>query len=234
LQHELPARQVIRQRRSAVDMDGVARLGGDAFYCMLHRLLPGQVPFTALPWKPSLHLALFVHRVEGLAPGLYCLARDPAQHDALRAGMNPRFVWQRPDSCPEALPFYLLQAGDQRQTAQAVSCSQEIAAAGVFAVGMLAEYAGPLRRHGPWFYRRLHWEAGLIGQALYLEAEAAGLRATGIGCFFDDSTHQALGLPGYRAGDPSSRRYQVLYHFAVGGPVEDTRLRTLPPYSHRR
>ena len=26
------------------------------------------------------------------------------------------------------------------------------------------------------------------------------------------------------------RVYQDLYHFTVGGPVEDTRLRTLPPY----
>jgi len=26
----------------------------------------------------------------------------------------------------------------------------------------------------------------MIGQVLYLEAEAQGVRATGIGCFFDD------------------------------------------------
>ncbi len=32
----------------------------------------------------------------------------------------------------------------------------------------------------------LHWETGMIGQVLYLQAEAAGVRATGIGCYFDD------------------------------------------------
>ncbi|MCB0239737.1 MAG: nitroreductase family protein, partial [Anaerolineae bacterium] len=95
-----------------------------------------------------------------------------------------------------------------------------------------AEYEASLRRYGPWFYRRLHWEAGAIGQMLYLEAEAAGLRATGIGCFFDDSMHQVLGLPGYRTAGQPSLRYQTVYHFTVGGPVEDTRLRTLPAYAH--
>jgi hypothetical protein len=111
-----------------------------------------------------------------------------------------------------------------------VSCGQEIASHGVFALGMLAQYRERLRRHGPWFYRRLHWEAGVIGQVLYLEAEAAGIRATGIGCFFDDSMHQVLGLAGYRtAGQPDSR-YQSLYHFTVGGPVDDPRLRTLEAY----
>jgi hypothetical protein len=65
-----------------------------------------------------------------------------------------------------------------------------------------------------------------VGQALYLEAEAAGVRSTGIGCYFDDAFHDVLGL--------TSRRFQDLYHFTVGGPVEDRRLMTLPPYSHIR
>ena len=30
------------------------------------------------------------------------------------------------------------------------------------------------------------------------------------------------------------RRFQSVYHFTVGGPVEDNRLRTLEPYSHRQ
>jgi hypothetical protein len=79
-------------------------------------------------------------------------------------------------------------------------------------------------RRGAWWYRRLFWEAGVLGQALYLEAEAAGVRGTGIGCYFDDAFHQLLGLRG--------EEWQSLYHFTVGGPVEDTRLRTLAPYAH--
>jgi Nitroreductase family len=75
-----------------------------------------------------------------------------------------------------------------------VSCRQDIAGEGAFSLGMIAEYQASLVAHGPWFYRRLFWEAGAIGQVLYLEAEAAGVRATGIGCFFDDPVHQVFGL----------------------------------------
>jgi hypothetical protein len=112
--------------------------------------------------------------------------------------------------------------GDFRQAAQQIACLQEIAGDGCFSAGMIAEFDGPLEAHGPWFYPRLFWECGLIGQVLYLEAEAAGLRATGIGCYFDDPMHHLLGL--------KSTRYQDLYHLTAGGPVEDSRLTTLPPY----
>jgi hypothetical protein len=88
---------------------------------------------------------------------------------------------------------------------------------------MLAEFDDGLRE-GAWVYRRLFWESGLIGQALYLEAEAAGVRGTGIGCFFDDPVHALLGL--------SDTRLQSLYHFTVGGPLTDVRLQTLPAYAH--
>jgi hypothetical protein len=57
---------------------------------------------------------------------------------------------------------------------------------------------------------------------LYLEAEAAGVRSTGIGCFFDDPVHQAFGI--------EDLAFQSLYHFTVGGYVDDPRLTTLPPY----
>ena len=67
----------------------------------------------------------------------------------------------------------------------------------------------------------------MVGQVLYLEAEAAGLRGTGIGCFFDDGVHRLLGLD--TAADAP---WQDLYHFTVGGPVEDQRLTTEPAYAH--
>jgi hypothetical protein len=86
------------------------------------------------------------------------------------------------------LPLFFLQEGDARRAAQQTSCDQEIAADGVFAAAMLTEYRASLDAFGPWFYRRLYWETGVIGQVLYLEAEASGIRSTGIGCFFDDLT----------------------------------------------
>ncbi len=76
----------------------------------------------------------------------------------------------------------------------------------------------------PHEYRRLHWEAGIIGQVLYLEALASGLGGTGIGCFLDDLVHEMLGL--------KENTFQDLYHFTIGRPVIDTRLTTLPPYQH--
>ena len=111
---------------------------------------------------------------------------------------------------------------DCRNDARAVNCHQDIGADGFFSLGMIAEFADPIRQHGAWFYRNLFWEAGMIGQVLYLEAEAAGVRSTGIGCYFDDPVHEILGL--------ADNQFQSLYHFTVGVPVEDHRLQTWPPY----
>jgi SagB-type dehydrogenase family enzyme len=222
----LPLRPIVRQRRSAVALDGHTGLTREAFHQILLKTIPGkgQIPFTTLPWRPRIDLLLFVHRVDAVEPGLYALLRDPARQDTLRRLMSPGLAWTSPAGCPASLPLFLLEAGDARRVAAQTSCGQEIAADGVFAAAMLAEYRAPLESLGPWFYRRLHWEAGVVGQQLYLEAEASGIRATGIGCFFDDLTHRTFGL----TGDD----FQVLYHFTMGGAVDDARLQTLPPYQH--
>jgi hypothetical protein len=88
---------------------------------------------------------------------------------------------------------------------------------------MLARFAENVEAEA-WRYRRLFWECGLLGQILYLEAEAAGVRGTGIGCFFDDAVHGVLGL--------TDNSWQSLYHFTVGEPLEDGRLQTLAAYEH--
>ena len=220
----LSLRRVIRQRRSAVAMDPGGTIGRDAFYQILGKTLagPGRLPFDTLPWSARVQLLLFVHRVDDLEPGLYLLLRDPEQRAALQGAMKPEFLWERPESCPPDLALYRLARGDARNAARLLSCQQDIAADGCFSLGMISEFEEPLRRLGPWFYRRLFWECGAIGQVLYLEAEAAGVRGTGIGCFFDDAVHELLGLKGLQ--------YQSLYHFTVGYPIEDTRLTTLPGY----
>lgn len=222
----LPLRHIIHQRRSAVALDGRTGLTRSAFYQILLKVMPGsrQVPFTTLPWRPCVDLLLFVHRVADLPPGLYVLLRDPARREALEGAIDRTFAWTRAEACPTSLPLFLLEAGDARRVAQQTSCDQAIAADGVFAAAMLAEYRASLEAFGPWHYCRLYWETGVIGQILYLEAEASGLRGTGIGCFFDDLTHRVFGLTG--------DRFQVLYHFTVGGPVDDMRLQTHPPYQH--
>lgn len=222
------ATTLIRQRRSCQALDGATAIPIDVFYRMLDRLLPRPAapPWDVLPWPPQLHVSIFVHRVTGLAPGLYLLERDPAIHDRLRGAVKQTFLWERPADCPAHLRLNCLMRGDLRRTAQMVSCHQEIAADGAFSLGMIADFTRTIRAHGAWWYRRLFWEAGILGQVLYLEAEAAGVRSTGIGCYFDDAFHELLGLTG--------DEFQDLYHFTVGRPIEDNRLMTLPPYAHLR
>ena len=226
----LSAGQMIHQRRSALAFDGKTAISADSFFKMLRRVMPGvaletaarPMPWDAIPWNPMIHLAMFVHRVNDTVPGLYMLLRDPSKKETLQKAMHEQFEWKKPAPCPAELPLYILEEGNAQRVAAQVSCHQEIAGASAFSLGMIAEFESALRTHGAWFYRRLFWETGLIGQVLYLEAEAAGVRATGIGCFFDDPVHDVLGF--------KDTQFQSLYHFTTGGPVDDPRLTTLPAY----
>jgi len=222
---EARAATIVRRRRSAVALDGRTSLPREAFFALLAKLLPsaGCAPWDALPFEPRLHLALFVHRVDDLAPGLYLLERSEAAHAALLAEIGSEAAWTRPPGCPDDLRLFALGLGDTRRAAGTASCHQAIAADGAFSLGMLADFRGPIEAD-PSVYRRLFWEAGVIGQVLYLEAEAHGVRGTGIGCYFDDAVHELVGL--------ESDRFQSLYHFTLGGPVDDPRLVTRPPYEH--
>ena len=211
---------LILQRRSAVAFDGASALAAAVFRSMLSSVMPkASPPWDALWWGARIHLAIFVHRVDGVEPGLYVLARDRSAVDRLRAACGREFPWEPAD---DALPLYRLAHGDCRALARRLSCDQDIAADGFFSLGMIAEFDASLEAFGPSFYRQLFWESGVVGQVLYLEAEAAGVRATGIGCFYDDPVHEVLGITGHS--------FQSLYHFTVGRAVEDTRLTTGPGY----
>jgi SagB-type dehydrogenase family enzyme len=217
-------RAVIHQRRSCLALDAKSGLMPEAFFQTLRRTLPAVSPlvFGALPWRPRVHLLLFVHRVHELEPGLYVLARDAERSEALRRVLGAGLRRERPAGCPEDLELFGLAGADVRAVAASASCQQAIAADGCFSLGMLAELEASIDDHGAWFYPRLFWECGAIGQVLYLEAEALGLRGTGIGCFFDDEVHRIFGIDG--------RAWQSLYHFTLGGAVEDTRLSSEPAY----
>jgi nitroreductase len=210
------ARAVLLQRRSAVAFDPRETLPFEPFLSMLGRVRPSSPPWDVIDWPPAVHLVLFVHRVEGLVPGIYVWLRDPSAEAELRAAMRPEFLWEPVHG------LRLLVPTDVTWVANRLSCDQDIAGEAFFSLGMLARFEPLLAEHGDWMYRRLFWECGLIGQVLYLEAEAAGVRGTGIGCFYDDPVHETLGLDGYG--------WQSLYHFCVGAPIEDTRLETAPGY----
>ncbi len=219
----LDAQQIIFQRRSCLALDGATAIPREAFLRMLARTLPGShPPWDALYWRPKIHLLLFVHRVVGLRPGVYALVRDANKTDVLKSALRAEFLWKTPADVSAELPLFLLLEADCREAARVLSCHQDIATDGFFSLGMIAEFAAPIQRHGAWFYRNLFWEAGVVGQVLYLEPEAAGARSTGIGCYFDDPVHDILGLKG--------NQFQSLYHFTVGMPVEDHRLQSWPAY----
>jgi nitroreductase len=223
--HDLPSpslRELIRQRRSAIVMDPAFSMSRDDFYSALERMIsaPGTFPHHLHPWMPQVHLAIFVHRVLGLDRGFYLLVRDPDDEDLLRKSMRGEFEWSRPEGAPQG--FRRLARGEFRDLAAALSCRQKIASDGCFSLAMIARFRSCLEEHGPWFYNRLFWEGGIVGQALYLEAERRGLRGCGIGCYFDDPLTTGLGLSG--------TDWQSLYAFAVGREAPLRTIETLPGY----
>ena len=216
------AAQLIKQRRSALAFQAGKGMDQAGFVAIMSALLPERrsIPLDLLTHSPRLHPIVFVHQVEGLAPGLYCLPRSPHANAALQEAMLDDFLWQ---PALTELPLYLLREGTARAICKTISCHQAIASDSAFSLGMLAEFDSTLSDGQSWRYRELYWEAGILGQILYLEAEAHGYRGTGIGCFFDDLFHQLLGL--------QNQAFQSLYHFTVGVPVVDPRITTLSPYA---
>ncbi|XVE60692.1 hypothetical protein DITRI_Ditri05aG0148500 [Diplodiscus trichospermus] len=205
-------REVVRKRRSAVDMDGVTAMERETFYQILLHCLPSgkgekhrrqlALPFRALSWDAEVHAALFVHRVVGLPKGLYFLVRNEDHLEELKTATRSEFKWEKPEGCPDDLPLYELAGGNCQELSKRLSCHQDIASDGCFSLGMVAHFEPALNDKGAWMYPRLFWETGVLGQVLYLEAHAIGISATGIGCFFDDP----------------------------GGPVLDKRIMSLPAY----
>jgi SagB-type dehydrogenase family enzyme len=139
--------------------------------------------------KGFLQLYLYAHRVDGLPRGVYRLWPDGLER---------------------------IRRGDQRVMAAGLSLGQDLAGNACVAFSMVADLARATADYGDRGYRYAHFEAGAIGQRLYLAAEALGLRATGIGAFFDDAVNDYLNL------ESDSRL--VVYHFAIGDPVPDPRV----------
>lgn len=187
------------------------------FFALLEAVLPDSaIPWDALETPPRIGLALFVHRVEGLSPGLYLLPRQTSLEKYIRSD----FLRAPVENSPPHLNLQLLTPAppaELHRAARSINCHQDIASNSCFALGMLAEFESSINSD-PAAYRDLHREAGLIGQVLYLHAERLGLRGTGIGCYFDDPFHSLLGL--------EDKRFQSLYHFTVGLSLEDTRIET--------
>uniref|UniRef100_UPI0015C62F54 SagB/ThcOx family dehydrogenase n=1 Tax=Crenothrix polyspora TaxID=360316 RepID=UPI0015C62F54 len=146
------ATTLIRQRRSAQQFDGkMSALPMTDFYRMLAGVLPTTAAFELWRWPAQIHLFIFVHRIEGLAPGLYALPRTYEAVAPLRAATLVDFDWQK---VAEAIPLYHLYSGNCRQQAKTLSCHQSIASDGAFSLAMVAEFSETIGS-APWLYRRL-------------------------------------------------------------------------------
>ena len=181
---------VVRRRRSALDFRG-----GDEFMSLpqLSTLLRSTARplYADFSTQRFVQLYLYVHRVNVLEPGVY------------------RY-W------PEHAHLEAIKLGDQRLVAASLSLGQDLAGNSCVTFSMIGNFQKATQKYGDRGYRYVHFEAGAIGQRMYLATEALGLRATGIGAFFDDEVHRYLTL--------APEQGQVVYHFAVGYPVPDPRL----------
>lgn len=160
--------EIARTRRSALDFAGGAQSMSMAQLAAI--LNATTEPFFAdFATTRLVQLYLYVHRVDGLEPGVY-------RH------------W------PERAELDRIKSGDQRVVAAGLSLRQELAGNACVALSMIADLERAVRSAGDRGYRYAHFEAGAIGHRLYLAAEALGLQATGIGAFFDDQVHRYLDL----------------------------------------
>jgi SagB-type dehydrogenase family enzyme len=181
---------VVRARRSALDFRGGWESISFSQLATVLSLAQERL-FADFATTRFVYLYLYVHRVEGLTPGVY------------------RY-W------PEQAELEKIKEGDQRLVAAALSLGQDLAGNACVAFSMIGDFESAARSYGDRGYRYVHFEAGAIGQRMYLASEALGLRATGIGAFFDDRVNRYLDL--------SPDLGQVVYHFAIGYPVPDPRL----------
>ena len=182
--------EVARTRRSALDF-----LGGEHSMSLAQLstiLVVGCRPLSAdFGAGRFIQLFLYVHRVDGLSPGVY------------------KFL-------PEFGGLEQARQGDQRLMSAALSLGQSLAGNACVCFSMIGDLKRAADRYGDRGYRYVHFEAGAIGHAFYLAAESLGLGATGIGAFYDDEVNHYLNV--------TTVDGQVVYHFAIGYPVPDSRV----------
>ena len=160
--------EVVRKRRSALDFRGGTQ-------SMSLTQLSAILDATAMPLSADfagahfIQLYLYVHRVDGLQPGVYRHWLERGELERIRSG-------------------------DQRVVAGGLSLGQDLAGNACVAFSMIGDLERATRTHGDRGYRYVHFEAGAIGHRLYLAAEAFGLAATGIGAFYDEEVHSYLNL----------------------------------------
>ncbi len=177
---DAPFAATVRRRRSALDFDAQTPP-------MEHADLEQLLDFATRDWRADwrgnfgddaapaekgaylVALYLYVHRVRGCDPGVY--------------------LWDHANRKLEQL-----HRGDVQRVAAFLSLEQSLAGNSCFTISMIADLQQAALTFGNRGYRYVYFEAGAIGQRLYVGAEALGWNATGIGAFYDDDVHRYLGF----------------------------------------
>jgi SagB-type dehydrogenase family enzyme len=207
---DAPFAATVRQRRSALDFDAQTPPMERAD---VEQLLDFATRDWRADWRGNfggeeapaetgadlVALYLYVHRVRGCDPGVY--------------------RWDQASRRLEQL-----HRGDIQRVAAFLSLEQSLAGNSCFTVSMIAELQEAARVFGNRGYRYIYFEAGAIGQRLYVGAEALGWNATGIGAFYDDDVHRYLGFleEGVDSVSASMREKEKNSLVMLGSPASRT------------
>lgn len=205
--------KVIRQRRSATEYNPSKTTSVEQFFTIISKTIPQLYPsFWASHQLPlSVHLGIFVYRVDNLPSGYYILLRDKNAITELTKIISDG-KWTTPSATPKHLKdyFFLLREDKSEKVANESSrstCKQNISKTSAFSFCCIAKLETTITQE-PHLYNTLYHECGSIGQLLYLEAEACGLQATGLGCYVDPVSREIFSL--------QKSDYYPFYHLAIG------------------
>jgi SagB-type dehydrogenase family enzyme len=204
---DAPLGSTVRRRRSALDFDArTPPMERDE----LEQLLDFATRDWLADWRGNfggetmpakrgadfVMLYLYVHRVHDCEPGVY--------------------RWDQANRKLEQLHL-----GNVQRVAAFLSLEQALAGNSCFTVSMTADLGEAARVFGNRGYRYVYFEAGAIGQRLYVGAEALGWNATGIGAFYDDDVHRYLGFleEGAESVDASVREAEKAALVMLGSPA---------------
>ena len=207
----ISAGQIIRQRRSLVACDGRTSIPAERFYRMLARVMP--VPWDAIPWEPRIHFGLFVHRVEGIEPGLYALALSAwkqagATRWALRANpssgnLHPTEGYVLIGGIPELgeLPGLFHYAPREHGLERRADCPDELLARLVpglppqaFLLGLSSVYWREAWKYGERAFRYCQHDVGHAIGAVRIAAATLGWSALVLDGVADETIETLLGL----------------------------------------
>lgn len=178
------AYEIIDNRRSALGFVP-SYIDKKEFLDILEKTLPRNIPpFDVKITLNKIDFVIFVNRVDGIEEGIYYFSR---KENTLT-------------------PIHL---GDFSETAKFINCVQDLGKDSAFTINMISPK--PKKEYE---YKLLNFEAGMIGQILYLEAEAKNLRGCGIGCFFDSLITEEI----------LNKDLLALYGFSIGNPKMDERI----------